>query len=55
MFNKKSLNIPRPIHHDIKDQEFPDISGMDLNLPNYNPVIEKPRQEVREYPQALEH
>jgi len=47
MFNKKSLGIPRPIHHDIKEQQFPDISEMDLNLPEYNPVVrEVPKQEV---------
>lgn len=39
MFNKKSLNVPRPIHHDVKEQQFPDLSGMDLNLPSYSPVV----------------
>jgi len=41
MFNKKTLNIPRPIHHEVKEQRFPDISGMDLNLPGYNPVVKE--------------
>ena len=45
MFKKKNLNIPRPIHHNIKEQRFPDISGMDLNLPSYNQVVnEAPKQ-----------
>ena len=41
MFEKKNLNIPRPIHNDIKEQRFPDISGMDLNLPSYNPIVKE--------------
>ena len=49
MFNMKNLNIPRPIHRDVKDQQFPDISGMDLNLPSYNPVVEeRPKKVVQE-------
>jgi glutamate synthase domain-containing protein 2 len=49
MFNKKNFNIPRPIHQDIKEQKFPDISGMDLNIPSYNPIVsETPR--VSDYP-----
>ena len=46
MFKKKDLNVPRPIHHDIKEQSFPDLSGMDLNLPSYNQVVaEIPKKE----------
>src|SRR3989344_1291310 len=51
MFNKKDLNIPRPIHHDIKEQMFPDISGMDLNVPSYNPVV-KEIPWMHEYPKG---
>ncbi len=44
MFDKKNLNIPRPIHHEVKEQQFPDLSGMDFNVPNYKPVVnEAPR------------
>jgi|SRR3989338_5886459 len=37
--NKKVLNIPKPIHHELKEQRFPDLSGMDLNIPSYSPVV----------------
>src|SRR3989344_884372 len=61
MFNKKSLDIPKPIHQEVREQRFPDISGMDLNIPSYSPVLkEMPnmnsypkndfRREMREYP-----
>ena len=41
MFKKKNLNIPRPIHHDVENKQFPDISEMDLNLPNYDSVVKE--------------
>ena len=49
MFNKKNLNIPKPISHELKEQRFPDISGMDLNIPSYNPVF-KESPMMSEYP-----
>src|SRR3989344_6147501 len=49
MFNKKSINIPRPISHEMKEQRFPDISGMDLNIPSYSPVFRE-TPVIREYP-----
>ena len=60
MFEKKILNIPRPIHHGIREQQFPDLSGMDLSIPSYRPVVneaprmnnnpkEHERQEVYEF------
>ena len=54
MFKKKDLNIPRPIHHDVENQQFPDISGMDLNLPSYNPVVEERPKETSRQPQMHE-
>ena len=48
MFNdKKNLNIPRPIHHDVREQRFPDISGMDLDMPGYNPMVREMPQKER--------
>lgn len=53
MFNKKNLNIPRPIHQGVKEQRFPDISGMDLNLPGYNPVV-KEAPKPAPYPKGIQ-
>jgi len=50
MFNKKPVNIPRPIHHEIREQQFPDLSGMDLSIPSYNPVVREMPNVVREMP-----
>src|SRR3989344_6091575 len=57
MFNRKQVNIPKPIHNELKEQRFPDISGMDLNFPSYSPMVsDMPRKEdfqrkqVREEP-----
>lgn len=63
MFNKKNLNIPRPIHQEVREQRFPDISGMDLNIPSYSPVVKEIpnmnnypksdfRREMHEYPKG---
>lgn len=65
MFNKKNINIPKPISHEMKEQRFPDISGMDLNIPSYSPVFKEipavsdypkkgyyHKQEMHEYPKG---
>jgi|SRR3989344_743758 len=62
MFNKKNMNIPRPIHNDIKEQRFPDLSDMDLSIPSYSPIVkespkpayikERPEMPVFEQPLA---
>tara|TARA_Y100000034_G_C6905797_1_gene420241 strand:+ start:4752 stop:5174 length:423 start_codon:yes stop_codon:yes gene_type:complete len=46
MFKKKEMNIPRPLHHDVKEQRFPDLSDMDLNIPSYNPMVKEGPKKV---------
>lgn len=53
MFEKKNLNIPRPIHHEIREQQFPDLSGMDLNIPSYKPVVNE-APNMNNYPKGFQ-
>jgi hypothetical protein len=55
MFNKKAMpNIPRPIHNDIKEQQFPDLSGMDLSIPSYNPIVKETPSYPKPMPRRIE-